>query len=411
MENEINRENLETLVLTKFVFEKLLKSVVSKFKQSNLITSSYKDSQLYGFGNFDISKPSIKGELEMLLKGYVNGKYLYNKTREVSTGKPFIKISREYKFLFFNYLGYKDVFEFLYEEIKEEEEKDKQLQLLGNHSSNEDYYYVCYYYGEDKRMTKGQVIIYNNWKTFELVFVYQDRKGKPIFYNLFGTIKQENNFVHFDAKFFTGKGKIEGANFIFYVGKSFENERPILEGTYSSFDKYDHSIAGNLIMVRKETKEIMEAEANSFDFDPILSQELIHKRYIALSHVPQELSKLSLKSPYASVFGKLPNTYVGKFSLMGEFHLLTFYIQKYHYNIISKTENIVIENDGLSLENKGQILELHFSVVGIFILQKVSVYLKVYSLFQEGAAIGYYTGVDINNNIASGEIGITIVES
>ena len=408
MEKHTTIENNETLVLTKYVFTELLNQVIDKFKLDHKVQENYKDSQLYGFGNYNSNLPSIKSELEILLKGYVNGKYLYNKFREVSTGKPLVKISREYKFLFFNYLKCKDVFEFLEKRIKVEEEKEKQLQLIQSTVSNEDYYYVCYYYGEDKKMTKGQIIIYNNWKTFELIFVYQNKKGLPIYYNLFGNIKQEESFVHFDAKFFSKKGKIEGANFIFYVGKLNVNERPILIGTYSSFDKYDHTVAGNMIMVRKDGRRAMEEEANSFYFDPVFSQELIKQRYVALNHIPKQLSGLSVKSPYASIFGKLPNNYVVSFTINSEKHELTFFIEEYHYNIRSKTENVVVENDRLSLENKGQILELHFSLVGIFLIQKVSIFIKVYSLFQAGVAIGHFTGVDINNNIISGDIQLKI---
>ncbi|WP_435261253.1 hypothetical protein [Tenacibaculum sp. nBUS_03] len=408
MEKYSNTEGSETLTVTKYVFQKLLEKVITKFKVDNSIDATYKDFQLYGFGNFDPNLPSIKSELELLLKGYVNGKYLYNKTREVSTGKPIIKISREYKFLFFNYIGYKDVSDFIEKEIHDKEEREKQLKLLKSSASNEDFYYVCYYYGEDKKMTKGQIIIYNNWKTFELIFVYQNKKGLPIYYNLFGNIKQENSFVHFDAKFFTKRGKIEGANFIFYVGKSYLNERPILVGAYSSFDKYDHSVAGNMIMVRKDNRQAMEAESNSFYFDPILSQELVKERYIALSHVPKQLSRLSTKSPYASIFGKIPNNYIAEFTIGEEVHKLQFLVEEYHYNIRSNTENVVMEKDRLSLENKGQILEMHFTLVGIFMIQKVSMYIKAYHLFQEGETTGNYTGVDINNAIISGKVQLRI---
>ena len=58
-------------------------------------------------------EPNLKNDLELLLRGYVNGKYLYNKHREASSGKPIIKISREYKLLFFNYLGFRNVAEFI----------------------------------------------------------------------------------------------------------------------------------------------------------------------------------------------------------------------------------------------------------------------------------------------------------
>jgi len=410
MENLSKSSIKETLLLTNYIFNQLLNKVIKHFKTEHKIINNYNDSQIYGFGNYDAERPNLKNDLEIVLRGYINGKYLYNKYREASTGKPIIKLSREYKYVFFNYLGYKDVNEFLLEDSIPKKEKNKQLDLLNQISTTQEYYYVCYYYGEDNKMTKGQIVIYNNWKTFELVFVYKDQKQNPIYFNLFGNIIQENNFVHFDTKYPTDRGKIEAANIIFYVGKLALNERPILIGTYSSFDKYDHSIAGKIIMVLKDDKTSMEREANSFEFNPIITQELLKYRFIIPSFVPQKLAQISAKSPYASIFGKIPNTYNSTFMVQGKKQSFKFTIQKNHYNIISQNDNIVIENDRLLLENKGQILELHFDIIGVFLLQKVSMYFRVYDFLESNkAAEGNYSGVDINNNIVSGKVIINSI--
>ena len=135
----------------------LLNSIISQFKSSHP-PFKYRDSQLYGFGNYDLEKPNLKDELETLLKGYVNGKYLYNKYREATSGKPIIKISREYRSLFFKYLGYNNVFEYIESELFTLEEKNKQMVLLNNIDTIDDHYYICYYYGEDNKMNKGQVV-------------------------------------------------------------------------------------------------------------------------------------------------------------------------------------------------------------------------------------------------------------
>ena len=89
MENTFNQEINQTLLLTKQVFMTLLNSIISQFKSSHP-PFKYRDSQLYGFGNYDLEKPNLKDELETLLKGYVNGKYLYNKYREATSGKPIL---------------------------------------------------------------------------------------------------------------------------------------------------------------------------------------------------------------------------------------------------------------------------------------------------------------------------------
>lgn len=411
MEKNKPRTGISSLLLTKYVFNKLLEAIIKHFKESHSI-ESYKDFQLYGFGNYNTETPNLKNDLELILRAYVNGKYLYNKQREIVSGKPIVKISREYRDLFFNYLGYNGVYDFLEKEIENKDERLKQITLLENLSQNEEFYYVCYYYGEDKKMTKGQLIIHNNWKTFELIFVYVNTRDEPVFYDLFGTIKQENNFVHLDCKHFIQNKKIQGSKMIFYVGMASYFERPILIGAYSSFDKYDHSIAGKLMLVQMTSKQEMEEESKSGDFHPAICQELIKYRHIIPSRVPKKLSKISSQSPYASIFGKIPGRYKAIFKIEGKKVELDFNIQKYHYNIMSNIEDIELENDRIAIESKGQILELHFDITGISRLQKASIYIKNYELFSEkNEGSGTFSGVDINNNPVSGEVRLLIQDN
>ena len=49
-------------------------------------------------------------------------------------------------------------------------------------------------------MTKGQVVIYNGWKTIEMMYVYVDEKGDKDLYTFHGTITQGENFAYFDTK-------------------------------------------------------------------------------------------------------------------------------------------------------------------------------------------------------------------
>jgi hypothetical protein len=88
MENFINPNSSETLILTKNTFSVLLYNVIQHFKDKHAINARYKDSQLYGFGSYTSEKPNLKSDLEQILKGYVNGKYLYNKHRESQLGIP-----------------------------------------------------------------------------------------------------------------------------------------------------------------------------------------------------------------------------------------------------------------------------------------------------------------------------------
>jgi len=397
-----------SIILTKYTFDRLFNSILKLFKHRYSL-DVISENQLYGFGNYDESLPSLKKEFEKTSNSFINGKYLYNKYRELQSGKPRIKISSYYKHTFFKYLGFNDVFEFLKYEVEDKTELQEQQKLLNEESTSKTYYYVMYYYGEDNQMTKGHFTILNNWKTFELVFVYKDTEENVVTYNLFGTILQQNNFAHFETSLFTEKRKIKGANFIFYIGKSTPTERPIIIGTYSSFDKYDHCIAGKIIAQQFDSKDTMMSEAFSDYFEPYISQELIKNRFINESSLPKHTLKLSNKSPYSDVFGRIPNKYRLIFNLdNGISHQLLILIEKYHYNIRCLEKNIFIENDRLSLENKGQILEISFDVFGVFFLQKVSLYVKTFYLLQEITedSQGVFSGVDINNNLVNGSIVI-----
>jgi len=408
MENILERPDNETLLLTRQVLTVLLNRVIAHFKESHNIEGKYKYSQLYGFGNYDSEKANLKNDLELVLRGYVNGKYLYNKLREASSGKPIIKISREYRSLFFNYLGHRDVIEFIESDLFTPKQRDKQFDLLHKRGSLVDHYYVCYYFGEDNKMNKGQVIIYNDWKTVEMIYVYVDDNGSRGVYTFCGTISQSEDFAHFDTKYFVGNKKSEGAKFIFFIGKSSPNERHYLTGTYSGFDKYDRAISGKMILKKYDTKAEIEEEVNDKSFDPIICQELNKVRLVVESNIRKNPLRFSKKSPYAQILTKSAGDFNFEFNIDGKQHGLKLRIEKYHYNILSLNDSIIIEDDKVAVLNKGQILNLDFSVSGMFHLQKTSIYINAMDFIDKTKGVqGNFNGVDINNNIVSGMVKIS----
>lgn len=410
MENLLSTDSNETLLLTKDTFNVLLSCVIKHFKESHEINEKYKDSQLYGFGNYDSEKPNLKNDLELILKGYVNGKYLYNKNREVQSGKPIIKISREYKSLFCNYLGYKSIYEFIETDFFNLIQKNAQIELLNKNSKQNDYHYICYYYGEENKMNKGQVIIYNEWKNIEMIYIYKHDNGEKGIYTFYGTIKQSEDFVFFDTKFYIENKKSEGAKFIFFIGKSSPNERNYLIGTYSGFDKYHRAIAGKMILKKYSSKAEVEEEVNEANFDPIICQELNKNRLIVESSIRKNPLLFSEKSPYSQILLKTS----GKYNFIFEFdknqYELKLNIEKFHYNIVSLNEAIIIENDKVTVLSKGQILNFEFSISGIFYLQKVSIYINAQEFIENNdKATGNFNGVNVNNKIVAGNTFIEAI--
>ena len=397
----------ETLVLTKVVFTILLERIIRKFTTENKVhIPTYREGQLYGFGNYNAVKPNLKKSFEDVLKGYINGKYLYNKKREAATGMPFVKISREYKYVFFNYLGFEDVYQFVNQDFINTSDKAEQLELLHHENTIEDAYYVSYYFGEDKKMNKGQVIIYRQWKNIEMKYIYEDDKGKTGVYSFFGLIKHSEGFVFFDTNFYVGRKKNEGAKFIFFIGKSAPHERNFLIGTYSGFDKYDNAIAGKMILKKVNSTIEMEQEAMAKDFDPIISQELNKKRIIVESVIRKSALLFSEKSPYAQILFDISGGYTIVFYDDKTTYKINVYIERNHLNVRSMNAAIVIDNDYIDLLNNGQIIGLSFSINGVFYIQKVAIYVKSYELLEnkERTVSGKFVAVDIHNDILSGMV-------
>lgn len=401
----------EQLTLTKYCFNKLITAIINTFKNKHEI-EIINDSQLFGFGNYKETKPNLKSEFESITKNYINGKYLYNKIRELKQGKPLIKLNREYKYAFFNYLGYDSIESFLENEVLEEMELEKQLSLIQTAHSNEEYYYCAYYYGEDQKMTKGKLIIYNNWSNVETRFVYFDEKDVKSEHVFYGVIKMSEDFMFIHTKYIVNNTKREGASFIFFTGKSSPSERNYLIGTYSGFDKYNRAIAGKMILKKFDDKKTMESEFITRNIHPLFTQELRRERIIVENNVPSISSKISNNSPYASLFSNLSGNYLFTFySDKEELYSLQASIDSHSYNILSNDPNLIIANDNVKLINRAQNVYLDFEILGVSYLQKVSIYIKMYTLMNhQNEVFGVFSGVDVNNNPINGNVKIEIKE-
>ena len=117
-------------------------------------------------------------------------------------------------------------------------------------------------------------------------------------------------------------------------------------------------------------------EVNDTSFDPIICQELNKYRLVVESSIRKNPLMFSKKSPFAQVLMKAYGDYNFEFGIEKNKYKLKLRLEKYHYNIISLNDSIIIEDDRVSVLNKGQILNFDFSVSGIFYLQKVSIYVN-----------------------------------
>ena len=192
---------------------------------------------------------------------------------------------------------------------------------------------------------------------------------------------------------------------ICFIGKSSPNERHYLVGTYSGFDKYDRAIAGKMILKKFNTKAEIEEEVNNKSFNPIICQELNKNRLVVESSMRKNPLMFSKKSPYAQVLMSIYGDYIFEFEIEKSRFSLKLKIEKYHFNITSLNDSIIIEDARVSVLNKGQVINFDFSLSGMFHLQKVSIYIRALDFTNtKKRAKGNFNGADINNNVVSGNV-------
>lgn len=397
---------VETLPITSKYFKLLIEEIQSTFLKKHALKKIPKTFQLYGYGEFDESKPSIKADLEAIGTEFINGKYLYDKIRQAYKGRPIIKLSKHYRSIILLYLGYDNFREFIDNNPLTKEEIDEQISLLYDEKSNKTYYYIGYYYGEDNRLLKGQTVISENFKKIKHKYVYPQDDGTFKISYSFGTIIRREDTLHIHTKTLIDGKLVEGGSEIYFIGHDDPSNTNFLIGTYCTFDFYTQTVAGRTILVKCETLEEMEAKSKDNIIPGYIAQEIRKSRIINPSIVPKHHLELSDNSPYASIYEMIPGKYELSFELEhGYNEHLKFEISKNNYQINPLTENVYLENENFQLINKGSVIHFNFQLVGIIALDKVDIYFKTYFLKEKGKVNeGVFAGIDNENRLVRGNV-------
>lgn len=404
----MKNNNFSSIVLTANCFNAIIEQIQEKFKRKHNLKELPKAFQLFGYGSFDEKKPSLKIDFEAIGTEFINGKYLYDKTRSVSKGKPTIKLNSYYTNIIFLYLGIENISEFLNSSSLSKSEKEAQEKLLKTSEAIETYYYVNYYFGEDNRILKGQTIISDNFKKIKHTYLYPDSNNKLIEYYNFGNIIRREDTLHLHTKTLLDDKIVEGGGEIYYIGHNDPGNLNFILGTYCAFDIYTHIVAGKLILEKYNSKEEMIKEARSSHIPAYIAQEIRGVRITNKNLVPNSFLELSNKSPYSAIYNKLPGIYeLELFKDKISLGMFKFKIAKNTYKISPIDENVYIDSDKIDLINKGSIVHFSFHLAGIILFDKLDIYIKTYYLndtheTQEGA----FSGVDNENRLISGEVSI-----
>lgn len=397
-----------SIKLTAEYFKLILEQVHLNFLKKNNLKKSPKTFQLYGYGSFDESKPNLKADFESIGAQFINGKYLYDKSRAIEKGKSFVKLNAYYKSIVLLYIGYDSFNDFFENQTISDHEKKNQLALLQEDNQDATFYYVNYYFGEDNVILKGQTIITHNWRKIQHIFLYPLDDGTYGKHYSHGTVAKQGDTIFIKTKTHSSGRYIDGASEIYYVGHQASPTLKYLIGTYCNFDVYSNTVAGRTILERCDSKDDMEEKTKDITIPPYIAQEIRNKRIVNKNATPKHYLELSEKSPFSSIYGKIPGTYELQFQLGDDLsESIKFKVLANNYKIVTLTENVYIENDRIELINKGSVINLRFNLSGIIALERVNIYFKTYYLKHGNATqSGVFSGIDSENRLVNGALSI-----
>jgi len=409
MENQKNLDNT-TLLVTNHSFTILLEKILKQFKEK------YKDhaavigriTQLYGFGNYNTSLPSLGQELEQLAGGFINGKYLYDKQRELQRGKPVLKLNGYYKIVLFQYIGYEGIEDFTKRVITDTKEKDEQLKLIHKTITEQTYYYVGYHFGEYKQVVKCQVIALNNWKNMQYTYLYPSQDGTFKTFQYYGIVKRRADILHIHTKTLMDGKMVDGGENILYIGYSDPGSSAFILGVFSAFDINNRVIAGKVIHEKCASKAEMINKSTSLKVPAYIAQELRNVRIENDSVIPNDVMEISPKSPYRITYEKIPGQYCFTLSqndlIIGNFK---FVIDPNTFKVTPMTSGVLIIKDNFELVQNGTVLHFSFQLTGIALFTRLEAFFKTYYLNKGVQEIrGVFSGLDIENRLISGELKV-----
>jgi len=380
-------------------------AVLSKLDEKHPGILKQRVSQMYGFANFDEQAPSLKSELEKIAGSFVNGKYLYDKKREIELGKPIIKLNRPYNHLLFDYLGIADLEVFLELHIKDTEEYKKQLALLKNPQKSQNHYYVSYHFGEYKEIVKAQVVVKDNWKRIEFKYVYPQSDGTLETFEYFGDIKKRADALHINTRtYLDGKIVPAGEN-ILYIGYGDPAKSKYILGVFSAFDINNRLIAVKSIIEKCSSLEELQKRSLEKKVPGYIVQEIRNERIENEIRIPNDKLEISNRSPYYLTYEKIAGNYTFSFNIKDhDLADLSISIDPNNYKISSLIPGVLINYDDIQLIQNGSILNFRFKMTGLSSFLQLDIYVKMYYLKEDTQeARGTFCGVDYENRLVSGE--------
>ncbi|PQJ81453.1 hypothetical protein [Polaribacter glomeratus] len=287
--------------------------------------------QLYGFGNFNEKEPNLKGFIIEKTTKWINGKYIYNKVREVQKGNSKnVKMRRDYLSLLIIAAGYDNYKQYLKESLYiSDATREAEGGNIEDDSTNENaLYYVGYYVENEQYFIKSKFTIHK-MKTVSWEILYWERNSKPIFYTYYGKCVPTGESA---LSFYFNKenSSLNKECFVnLFYGNNMQS-KPILLGAYCGFNRNNGPVIGKLILEQVNDKETQDIKVRSTEVNPIFHHYLYSQRMEVENILPHKDSDLSVSVNRLEIVNFLIGDYFG------------FYLDENNYLI---PINFIVHND------------------------------------------------------------------
>ncbi len=310
------------------LFLSLHKELLAIFtKQYSLEVKTLTVFQLYGFSSYDEKLPNLKGFISKVTGQQINGKYIYNKIKEIEKGKSnYVRLRKDYLSLLILAVGYDNYSHYLknspyisdeirHKEKNHFEETDKTIDVL---------YYVGYYVIDKQLYVKSKFTIFN-LKTATWEIRNWEGNNKANFYTYYGkcTSTGGSALSFYFSKDNSSVGKECFVN-LFY-GNMMQN-KPVLLGAYCGFDKSNNPVIGKMVLEQVSDAATQQQQVISKAINPVFYYHLYSQRLEVNGNLPNKDSDLSTSINRIEIINFLIGDYLG-FYLDNNNYLIPLYFQ------------------------------------------------------------------------------------
>lgn len=268
--------------------------------------------QLYGFGDYIEDAPSLKNFIKEITHQLINGKYIYNKIREIDKGNSkYVRLRRDYLSLLILSVGYENYTQYINKspyissQIREEEGSN-----FDETSNNIDALYYVGYYVEDRQYYIKSKLTINKMKTASWEILYWENDNVPTYYTYFGKCVPtgESALSFYFSKENSSLNKECFVN-LFY-GNNMQS-KPVLLGAYCGFNRSNSPVIGKLVFEQAQDREEQDVKVKSRDINPIFHHYLFSQRMEVDNILPRKDSDLTVSLNRLEIINFLIGDYLG----------------------------------------------------------------------------------------------------